>query len=254
MQSAHESNVRNQFGPRAEAYVASAVHALGQDLADIASLAREAAPREAIDLGCGGGHVTYALAPHAGRVTATDLSPDMLSAVATTAKSKGFDNVRTVEASVERLPFDAESFDFLGCRYSAHHWQDVDAGLREARRVLKKDAPAVFIDVYAPGNPLLDTHLQAVELLRDTSHVRDYSLAEWSAKLAAAGFAVKASRTWRLKMEFDSWTARIGTPELLRNTIRALQQSAPAEVKAHFEIEPDGSFMLDMVMFETAAR
>ncbi len=33
----------------------------------------------------------------------------------------------------------------------------------------------------SPGRAALDTHLQAVELLRDTSHVRDYSAGEWQA-------------------------------------------------------------------------
>ena len=75
------------------------------------------------------------------------------------------------------------AFDFLACRYSAHHWRDLDAGLRQARRVLRPNAAAVFIDAVSPGAPLLDTHLQAVELLRDTSHVRDYSVAEWTAAI-----------------------------------------------------------------------
>ena len=45
--------------------------------------------------------------------------------------------------------------------------QRVQQGLQEARRVLKKASPAIFIDVYSPGRPLLDTHLQAIELLRE---------------------------------------------------------------------------------------
>jgi len=52
--------------------------------------------------------------------------------------------------------------------------------LREARRVLKPGGRAVFMDAISPGPALLDTYLQAVELLRDPSHLRDYSLAEWS--------------------------------------------------------------------------
>jgi ubiquinone/menaquinone biosynthesis C-methylase UbiE len=151
------------------------------------------------------------------------------------------------------LPFADASFDFLGCRYSAHHWRHFAVGLREARRVLKKGAPAVFIDAYAPGDPLLDTHVQAVELLRDTSHVRDYSLAEWTAALEIAGFAVRAQRTWQLRMEFPVWIARMRTPEDNARAIRALQASASADVREHFAIEPDGSFMLDIMMTEAVA-
>ena len=253
MQTAHDSNVQKQFGPRASAYVQSAVHSKGEDLEALEAIARDTAPAHAIDLGCGGGHVAYAMARHARRVTASDLSTEMLAAVAATAKAKGLDNIETVEASAQNLPFDDGMFDFLGCRYSAHHWLDVEQGLREARRVLRKGSPAVFIDVYSPGRPLLDTHLQAIELLRDTSHVRNYATAEWTDMLAHAGFDVRAAKTRQVRMHFETWIARMATPPVFEKAIRALQEAAPAEVRAHFAIEADGSFMLDMLMVEAAA-
>ena len=253
MSRAHETVVGDQFGPRAKAYVESAVHAAGQDLDALERLVQEARPEHALDLGTGGGHVTYRLAPHAKAVTACDLSAEMLAAVAATARDKGLANVETVQAPAERLPFDDGAFDFVACRYSAHHWRDFQAGVREARRVAKKGAPAVFIDAYAPGIALFDTHLQAVELLRDTSHGRDYTLAEWVAALEQAGFAVRALRTWQLRMDFPVWIARMRTPEVNAQAIRALQAAASAEVREHFAIEPDGSFMIDIMMVETVA-
>ncbi|SEQ53156.1 hypothetical protein SAMN05216548_105138 [Faunimonas pinastri] len=101
--------------------------------------------------------------------------------------------------------------------------------------------------------PLLDTYLQAVELLRDTSHARDYSAAEWQAALGRCGFEVRTCRTWQVRMDFPVWVARIRTPELHVAAIRALQAAASAEVRAHFAIEEDGSFMLDVVMIEAVA-
>ena len=252
-EATHDANVTNQFGPRARAYVDSAVHALGADLARIAEVAAASRPARAIDLGCGGGHVTYAMAAHAGETVACDLSAEMLAAVGETASARGLTGVRTVRSSAEKLPFDTASFDMLGCRFSAHHWQEVDAGLREARRVLKPGAPALFVDVVAPPAPLLDTHLQGVELLRDTSHVRDYSVVEWNTKLEAAGFEVRKVDSWRLRMDFPVWIARMATPPALATAIRMVQDSAPEEVRRHFAIEADGSFMLDMAMFEAVA-
>src|SRR5262245_55460092 len=134
MERAHESVVTAQFGPRANAYVESAVHARGADLESVEAIVRDICPGRALDLGAGGGHVSYLMAPHAGAVTAVDLSADMLTAVAATARQRGFSNIATVEAPAEQLPFDDASFDFLACRYSAHHWRDLDAGLRQARR------------------------------------------------------------------------------------------------------------------------
>ena len=254
MSAAHEKAVVAQFGPQARAYVESAVHAEGADLEALETIVCELKPAHALDLGAGGGHVAYRMAPHSRMVTACDLSSEMLAAVAATARERRLDNIRTAQGAAERLPFDSGAFDFLATRYSAHHWRAFEAGLREARRVLKPGARAVFMDAFAPGQALFDTHLQAIELLRDTSHCRDYSAAEWTRGLGQAGFALIGVRTWRLRLDFASWIARMRTPEVNASAIRALQKSASAETKAHFAVEDDGSFQLDVMMAEAVSE
>lgn len=249
----HDTLVQDQFGPRAHAYVESAVHAAGADLDALEAIAARAAPRHAIDLGTGGGHVAYRLAPHAAAVTAADLSGEMIAVVAETARARGLANIDTAVAPAEDLPFADAAFDFLGCRFSAHHWRDFEAGLREARRVLAAGSVAVFIDIAAPATAAFDTHLQAVELLRDPSHIRDYSAAEWHAALARAGFAITATRHRPLRMDYPSWVERMRTPEANRAAIRSLQHSAARETAAHFEIEPDGSFTIHSLEIEAVA-
>jgi SAM-dependent methyltransferase len=253
MTRAHDAVTQAQFGPRAAAYVSSTVHAAGADLDALEAMAAQARPARALDLGCGGGHVAYRLAPHAGEVSACDLSAEMLAAVAAAAAERGLGNIATVQAPAEDLPFEDAAFDFLACRFSAHHWRDLHAGLGEAHRALRPGATAVFVDAVSPGRPLLDTHLQAVELLRDASHVRDYSVAEWTQAVERAGFAVRGVRRHRLRMEFASWTARMRTPEPMAVAVRALQAAASEEVRAWFAIEPDGSFMLDVMTLEAVA-
>jgi ubiquinone/menaquinone biosynthesis C-methylase UbiE len=250
---AHEEIVAAQFGPRARAYVESAVHAQGEDLDAIEAMAARLKPDHALDLGAGGGHVAYRLAKHSKTVSAADLSEEMLAAVAAFARSKGLENIAAVRCPAERLPFADATFDFAGCRMSAHHWRDFDAGLREARRVLKHGAEAVFVDACSPGAPALDTHLQAIELLRDTSHVRDYSVPEWTSALRRAGFEVRAVRTFRIRIDFASWIARMQTPAPQAQAIRMLQDAASAEVRTCFGIEADGSFQLDALAVEVIA-
>ena len=248
----HESNVTTQFGPRAAAYVASVVHASGEDLAQIADLAKARNPARALDLGCGGGHVSFHLAPHAGEVVAYDLSEEMLNAVGSEAAARGLSNIVPHRGSVERIPFAAGSFDFVASRYSAHHWSDVGTGLAEARRVLAPGGVAVFADSVSPGVPLLDTHLQTIELLRDPSHVRDYAVAEWIELLKASGFSPGKPVTRRVRLEFASWVARMATPETHVNAIRALQRSMPRDVAAYFALEADGSFTIDAMTIEAS--
>ncbi|MFD2580454.1 class I SAM-dependent methyltransferase [Novosphingobium colocasiae] len=100
--------------------------------------------------GAGGGHVAYAMAPHAGSVVACDLSAAMLEQVEVEAARRSLGNIETTGAAAEALPFADGAFDMLACRFSTHHWRDAPGGLREARRVLQRGAPATFVDVVAP--------------------------------------------------------------------------------------------------------
>ncbi len=241
----HEGHVSAQFSPQAQAYVASEVHAKGADLAALAARLAGAGVGRLLDLGCGGGHVSFTAAPHVGAVVAYDLSAEMLAAVAGEAAARGLANIETVRGVAEELPFPDASFDVVVSRYSAHHWRDLGAGLRQARRVVKPAGTVIFMDVVAPPTPLLDTFVQSIELLRDTSHVRDYSVAQWTAAAEVAGLVLKGVETRRLKLEFASWIARMKTPPVLAAAIRALEESASGPVRDYFEIEPDGTFTLD---------
>jgi SAM-dependent methyltransferase len=245
--------VATHYAPRAAAYVTSAVHASGPDLDQIEAFVRGSADARALDLGCGGGHVSYRAAPHVREVVACDLTPDMLAQVKKTAAERGLANIVTQQAAAERLPFAAGAFDFVLSRYSAHHWNNFEAGLREARRVLKDGAHAIFADGISPAHPLLDTHLQAIELLRDPSHVRNYSAAEWMAALARSGFSATAIAARKLRLEFTVWTERTKTPELYTKAIFNLQAQASAPVRDHFAITGDGGFSLDTLTIEAVA-
>ncbi|MEG8058721.1 MULTISPECIES: class I SAM-dependent methyltransferase [Sphingomonas] len=249
----HETLVEDQFGSQANAYVQSAVHAGGDDLDALEAVAARERPDRAVDLGSGGGHVAYRLASHARVVTAVDLSAAMMDAVKGTARQRGLSNIETCVAPAERMPFDDASFDFLGCRFSAHHWRDFEAGLREARRIIKPGGTAVFIDVVSPGHAGFDTHLQTVEALRDPSHVRDYRASEWMAALDRAGFRVRNTQTRRLRMDYPTWVERMRTPEPHRTAIRSLQRVASGETSTYYAIEADGSFTLDTMQIEASA-
>jgi ubiquinone/menaquinone biosynthesis C-methylase UbiE len=250
MTQSHHSFVNAAYSPRANDYVTSAVHATGEDLDQIESLVRGNAKARALDLGCGGGHVSYRVAPHVAEVVAIDLSPQMLEAVSRTATERGLTNVSTKQGAAENIPLPAQQFDFVLSRFSAHHWRDLEAGLREARRVIAASGRALFIDSVAPATALLDSHLQTMELLRDPSHVRNYTTSEWMAALARAGFEVVSIKPRELRIEFASWLSRTRTPVALADAIRLLLQGAPTEVRDHFAIESDGSFLLEAMAFE----
>jgi ubiquinone/menaquinone biosynthesis C-methylase UbiE len=248
MQATHHDVVLDQYDSRANAYLSSAVHASGADLDAMAELAGNRPDAIVLDMGCGGGHVSFRLAQQVGKVVAVDLSAAMLETVAGEAARRGLHNIVTKRSAAEALPCPDASFDIVATRYSAHHWHDVRAGLAQMRRAAKPGALALFADVVSPGAALRDTWLQTMELLRDPSHVRNASVDEWKAALAAAGFAVDGVTTRRLRLDFASWIARMRTPEVHVAAIRSLQERAAAEVRDYFEIEADGSFTVDTAL------
>lgn len=250
----HQEQVVDAFGSTAAAYLTSPSHASGADLGTLAAEVASTPAAQVLDLGCGAGHVSFAVAPHAQSVTAYDLAPQMLITVAAAARERGLANIRTERGAVEALPFADASFDWVLSRFSAHHWHDVPRALAEARRVLKPNGRVLFVDVAGAAHPLLDTHLQAVELLRDGSHIRDYRADEWLALFAQAGFEASVRERWRLPMVFDQWVARMRTPQVHVAAIRALWAAAPDEVREYFAVRDDGSFDIDVLMVEARAH
>jgi SAM-dependent methyltransferase len=253
MSTSQHDFAAKQYGARARDYVASAVHSSGADLDQIEAELRGRSTARVLDLGCGGGHVSYRAAPHVAAVVACDVTASMLEAVAATAAERGLANISVQQAAAEALPFPDAAFDVVLCRFTTHHWQDMEAGLRQARRVLKPRGSGVFIDSVAPADRVLDSHLQAVELLRDASHVRNYSAAEWVAALARAGFALDGITMRTLRMEFPVWAARTRTSPSHQAAIRSLQDGAPAIVRERFAIGADGSFDLETATFVVRA-
>src|ERR1700761_893908 len=105
--------VAQQFGSTASAYLTSAVHPQGADLETLRTLAQRLSRPTVLDLGCGAGHASFAVAPHARSVTAFDLSTQMLDVVAQAARERGLRNLETQQGNVAQLPFADASFDMV---------------------------------------------------------------------------------------------------------------------------------------------
>lgn len=247
----HEQTVHSQFDPRAEAYLTSPVHAAGPDLefADALLGALPARTEQALDIGCGGGHLAFRLAPRVRHMVALDPSPNMVATVARSAQHRGLSQIATCTASAESLPFADASFELVCTRYSAHHWLDLDCAIREMHRVLTPGGHLLIIDVLGADDALVDTHLQAMEVLRDASHVRDRSVREWRAIVGAQGLAELDHRGWPTRLTFTAWVGRMDTPRLRRAAVRTLQREAPEEVREALAIADDGSFTVHTGLF-----
>jgi ubiquinone/menaquinone biosynthesis C-methylase UbiE len=244
-----------QFGSTAGNYLSSRVHASGADLDRLAALVARSRPALALDLGSGAGHVSFALARGgAQRVVAYDLAAQMLEVVATEAAARGHSQIQTLQGAAERLPFADATFELVVSRYSAHHWQAVPRALSEAWRILVPGGTLIVIDVLAPEAPLMDTALQAIELLRDASHVRNYRESEWRAMFEAADFTRPEVDRWKLRLEFQPWVDRIATPAARVAAVKLVLDGLAAEASAYFALTSEYSFAIDAGWLQATAR
>ncbi|HEY0277251.1 MAG TPA: class I SAM-dependent methyltransferase [Solirubrobacterales bacterium] len=101
---------------------------------------------DALEIGSGTGYFSLNLMQQGliGRLTATDISPGMLSQLASTAASLGLDDVTTLVTEAETLPFDDESFDLVLGHAVLHHIPDLDRAFSEFKRVLRPGGRIVF--------------------------------------------------------------------------------------------------------------
>ena len=237
-----KDSVKRQFGPVAANYATSNVHVAGPDLLAMLAAAGLRGGERVLDAGCGAGHTALAFAAGAAEVIAVDLTEAMLAQGRKLAATRGLSNISFKRGDVEKLPFADSSFDIVTSRYSAHHYPHPHTALREFARVLKPGGMLLLADVVAPDSPAHDTFLNTIELLRDPSHVRDHTIGQWLHMAQAAGLAAELVGQWPLRLEFESWVARMNTPFLAITQIRALIEGAPREVRAALAIGEGYSF------------
>jgi ubiquinone/menaquinone biosynthesis C-methylase UbiE len=240
--------VRTQFGPAAEAYLASAVHAQGEDLMRLLELLAPQATDTVLDLGCGVGHTLRRVAPRVRLAVGADATAGMLEGARSLMSTEGIGNVALIVTAAESLPFLDAWFDGVTCRLAAHHFTDVSRAFGEVARVLRPGGRFILSDNYAPDDGDLDRFINALEVTRDPSHVRENTVAEWRALLERAGFRVTAEERSTTVLETEPWLARSRTPEPEARRVREMLRDSPDAARRAFAIRDDGFSLLKVVL------
>jgi ubiquinone/menaquinone biosynthesis C-methylase UbiE len=120
---------------------------------------------QVLDLASGTGEPGISLAARVmpgGRVTALDLSAELLELAAQRASKKNLTNFSIQQADAHQLPFPDRTFDLATCRFGVMFFGDVKQALAELQRVLKPRARACFAAWSSLEQPYWQTTMKIV--------------------------------------------------------------------------------------------
>jgi ubiquinone/menaquinone biosynthesis C-methylase UbiE len=176
-----------------------------------------------LDVACGPGLLACAFARVAKHVTGIDITPAMLDRARALQAEQRLTNLTWRQGDVLPLPFPDDSFSMVTSRFAFHHFLDPRAVLREKARVVRPGGKVVVVDS-APDAAKADA-FNAMEKLRDPSHVRAMPLAELRGLFHAAGLQEPRVTSYRLEGELEGLLSRSfpkpGDDEKIRALFRA---------------------------------
>ena len=131
----------------------------------VAALANISAGPRALDLCCGTGDISFALAQRGAEVTGLDFSPQMLEVAKSRSQKveagsqkknpqSAIRNPQFIQGDAQQLPFAENSFDIVTVGYGLRNLASWERGLDEMHRVARPGARLIVLDFGKPPNAL----------------------------------------------------------------------------------------------------
>ncbi|HEY2351402.1 MAG TPA: class I SAM-dependent methyltransferase [Candidatus Acidoferrum sp.] len=228
----HREVIREMFAPVTQALVEEAQIGTGQTVLDIATGPGEPALSLA------------ALVGPEGKVFGIDPIAGMIEAARRAAEGPGLKNVKFEVAAADQLPFAADTFDAVVCRFGAMFFPSPVDAAREILRVLKPGRKmALAVWHFAEENPfhhllsfVIDRHIPPAPVDPDALETFRFApTGKLQKVLNEAGAVAVSERLLRFAIQApisaeDFWAIRLEMSNTLREKIASLSKEQLAEV------------------------
>src|SRR5215469_9020578 len=206
MNQEHRQQILDQFTRQAEPFARAQAIRSPEALDKIVRMAEPTADDTVIDVACGPGLLACAFARVVRHAVGVDITPAMLDQARKTQQEQGLTNISWQSADVLSLPYPDHHFCIVVSRFVFHHLLDPLAALKEMKRVCKPGGRVVVADMAPTANKA--AALNAMERLRDPSHVRSMPEEELCSLFAAAGLPTPRIDHYRLQGEMEDLLQR----------------------------------------------
>jgi ubiquinone/menaquinone biosynthesis C-methylase UbiE len=242
--NSHNQRIVDQFTRWAKPFAELPIHADADAMARTLEACAVVSGTEVLDVACGPGILTCALAECAKHATGIDITPAMIEQAEARRAASGLNNVEWHVGDATALPFENHSFDRVTTRYSFHHMPDPGAVLAEMKRVCRPNGRVIVID--ATPSPEAQKGYDTMERLRDPSHTSALTLDQLRQIGRDTGLSEVAIDGYRLEAQLDTLADMADMPALTamfdadivsgQDRIGVCAWRSPTGIRFHFPV------------------
>lgn len=204
----YEDSIREEFTHQSQSFGASAAMSSAQTLGVLTELVPADPKARWLDIACGPGVVSRALAARVGTVTGVDLTPAMVEEAERQALEQGIANVSFLLGDATALDFTDGSFDGAITRFSLHHIPVPSRVPAEMARLVRPGGWVVVGDQVTDDDGEGAAWHQEIERLRDPTHWASQRLGRLREIGVEAGLELEEERLVPIKIDYEDWLAR----------------------------------------------
>jgi len=204
----HSDSIVEEFTRQSTAFNASPVHRSAETLASLIDLIPADSQQHWLEVCCGPGIISRALAGRVGSVHGVDITPTMIDLANGEAQREGLANVRFSVGDATNLPVPDASYDGAVTRFSLHHIPLPGRCVAEMSRVVRPGGWVVLGDhITSEALDVCYWH-QELERLRDPSHWLSLTPRQLRNLGKAAGLSLREEKLIRFSLDYDEWLSR----------------------------------------------
>jgi ubiquinone/menaquinone biosynthesis C-methylase UbiE len=236
----HQRQIKEEFSRQANTFSDAAALTDSSVVDRIRFAAGLGVKLRVLDVGCGPGIVAEALAGDGHVVVALDLAPQMVQRARQRCQDLGFFNVHYIIGQAEYLPFKEAAFNAVVTRLTLHHFTDPGVVCSDMARITRSKGRLIVADIVSSENADESELHNALEKLRDPSHVSMISSIALEALVETTGLKIIQEDRWTMRREFGEWMQIVNSRSRAETLFIVMSNLAKAEIEAGIDIKFDG--------------